>query len=355
MVQSRAATSAPPRWARARAACRVDFAGGTLDIWPLGLLHRGAQTVNTAIDIEVSAELERRREGYLLELDGRTHLCVDRAGVGKVEGGELIGEAVDCLLLPPCRIRLGSESPLGAGLGASSALMIALLAAGDALAANTVPPPEQAARRARDLEAHMMALPTGMQDHFPALLGGVLAIEQHAGGERVERLAVDLDPLDAALVLAYTGRSHFSAANNWQVVRRRLDGDPQIIEALERVSRSARKARAALENGNLRGLGECMSEEWKARATLAEGVSTPEIETMLDAAAGAGAWGGKACGAGGGGCVAILGPPERRAKIEMALEAVGADLLPARATPHGLRVESGDGPMPAGRESGDRP
>ena len=33
-----------------RAPCRVDLAGGTLDIWPLYLFHPGAVTVNIAVD-----------------------------------------------------------------------------------------------------------------------------------------------------------------------------------------------------------------------------------------------------------------------------------------------------------------
>ncbi len=48
---------------RARAWCRVDLAGGTLDIWPLGLLHRGARTVNLAVDLPVEVTL-RPRDRY---------------------------------------------------------------------------------------------------------------------------------------------------------------------------------------------------------------------------------------------------------------------------------------------------
>src|SRR5437899_8682887 len=33
------------------APCRVDLAGGTLDIWPLYLFHPGAVTVNFAVNI----------------------------------------------------------------------------------------------------------------------------------------------------------------------------------------------------------------------------------------------------------------------------------------------------------------
>ena len=41
----------------ARSWCRVDLAGGTLDIWPLGLLHPGAVTVNLAVDLPVTCRV----------------------------------------------------------------------------------------------------------------------------------------------------------------------------------------------------------------------------------------------------------------------------------------------------------
>ena len=42
-----------PREVRVAAPCRADLAGGTLDIWPIGLLHPGALTVNMALPVEV--------------------------------------------------------------------------------------------------------------------------------------------------------------------------------------------------------------------------------------------------------------------------------------------------------------
>src|ERR1700756_5241213 len=40
-----------PRTIFAQAPCRVDLAGGTLDMWPLYLFHPGAVTVNFAVNI----------------------------------------------------------------------------------------------------------------------------------------------------------------------------------------------------------------------------------------------------------------------------------------------------------------
>ena len=73
--------------------------------------------------------------------------------------------------------------------------------------------------------------------------------------------------------------------------------------------------------------------------TLTGGEPTihPRIEEMLSAAIAAGAWGGKACGAGGGGCVTVLTPPSRREDV---IAALGGDgVLPARPTDEPLLVD----------------
>src|SRR5688572_28994848 len=48
-----------------KAPCRVDLAGGTLDIWPLYLFHDNSITVNFAIDLYATCTLEERRDGAI--------------------------------------------------------------------------------------------------------------------------------------------------------------------------------------------------------------------------------------------------------------------------------------------------
>ncbi|KAB2965554.1 MAG: hypothetical protein F9K18_06495, partial [Thermoanaerobaculia bacterium] len=199
----------------------------------------------------------------------------------------------------------------------------------------------QRAALARDLEARLMGLPTGRQDHFPALLGGALALEHRPGGDRVRRLDVDLEQLGRSLVVAYTGQSHFSAGNNWQVIRRRLDGDAEVRARLDAVRDAASAMPAALEGGDWARAGALMSDDWRARQGLAPEIPTPEIGRLLERALRAGAWGGKACGAGGGGCIAVLGPAGRREAIAAALREAGARLIEAPPTARGLEFSVG--------------
>ena len=326
----------------ARTWCRVDLAGGTLDIWPLGLFHPGARTVNVAIDLAATVRL-RRSAGAVGDYVVRQGESEVRAGsiaeLGASPDGALVAVVADAFGLPPVEVELRSDSPRGGGLGGSSALTVALIAAVEEELGLPRSQPHERVRLARDLEARLMGLPTGIQDHYPGLLGGALEILQVPGGERVRRLEVDLERLGDSLMVVYSGASHFSAGQNWQVVRRRLDGEPEVTELFRGIAGAAAELAPALEAGDLPRVGELMSREWSHRRRLAEGVSTPLLERLIERALSLGAWGGKACGAGGGGCLAFLCPAERRSAVAQGLEELGATVLAAKPTGEPLAIE----------------
>lgn len=317
----------------------MDLAGGTLDIWPLGLLHEGARTVNFGIDVAARVELSRRASGYRLTQGDSVIEAESAADLADSAEGGLFGLVAVELGLPPVGIRVESGSPRGAGLGASSALAAAAIAAAEALEGRPASSVGARAAMVGDLEARLMGLPTGRQDQFAALLGGVLEIRHRAGGSVPRRLEVDLASLGASLVVAYSGQSHFSAGNNWQVIKARLDDDPAVVAAFDGIAAAAAAVPAALESGDLAAVGRLMSVEWSHRRRLAPEVSTPRVEELLAAAQEAGAWGGKVCGAGGGGCVAVLGPASARARISRRLAEAGATVLEARPEGRPLEVE----------------
>lgn len=315
-----------------RAWCRVDLAGGTLDIWPLGLGFPGARTVNVAIDVAVRLTLiPSPDDQYRIRQGGAEVIAPSVVALRASDETALIGVFAEALDLPPFELDLASDSPRGGGLGGSSAIGVAFLALAEEVFDR---PRSSAAERthlARDLEARLMGLPTGLQDHYPALLGGALEILHRAGGERVRRLAVDLGALSDHLLLVDTGASHFSAGQNWQVVRRCLEKDAEVRSALGEIAEVAEAMAEALERNDFPAAGRLLRREWQARSRLAEGISTPKIEELLDRSAALGGWGGKACGAGAGGCVALLVPAESKQEISAEMEKSGGRIVPARA------------------------
>jgi D-glycero-alpha-D-manno-heptose-7-phosphate kinase len=184
-----------------------------------------------------------------------------------------------------------------------------------------------------------MRLPTGTQDHYPALLGGGLVVAFAPGGETVRRLDVDLAELQRHLLLVYTGQTHFSAATNWEIIRRCLEADAEVRRLLGGIAEVASALPAPLEAADWRTAGDLVGREWSFRRQLAEGVSVPVIDRLLERALELGAWGGKACGAGGGGCIALMLPAGRRTAIAEALAAIGGQPLAAAPTASPLEVD----------------
>lgn len=326
----------------ARAPCRVDLAGGTLDIWPLGQFFGGSCTVNVAIDVMVSARVEPAADGFVVEQGAGRHRAESRDGLLEDSETALVALAAEVCGIEGARVVLASDSPRGGGLGASSALTVALLAAFDRLHGEPRLDDSLAlARVARDLEARLMRLPTGLQDHVPALVGGALVIEHRPGGERWNQTDVDLAELGRHMLVVYTGQSHFSAGNNWQVVRSALDGDREVVGLLSGIAESAAEAARALREQDWAALGRAVGRDWAHRRHLAPSVSSDQLELMLESAVGLGAWGGKACGAGGGGCLVVMAPTERLQSIALALEDLGGRVLDARPCESGLNVGPG--------------
>ena len=60
-----------------KAPCRVDLAGGTLDIWPLYLFHAHPVTLNFAVDRYASCELRERPDRRIV-LRSRDLDCVEQ-------------------------------------------------------------------------------------------------------------------------------------------------------------------------------------------------------------------------------------------------------------------------------------
>jgi D-glycero-alpha-D-manno-heptose-7-phosphate kinase len=327
---------------RVECPCRADLAGGTLDIWPLGMLHPGSVTVNAAIPVMVRMDVDLGApEGEVWHAMGDADWVRLDASVATTD----LSAAIAFAVRPTAgvRVRVHSQAPLGSGLGGSSAYAVAL-ARGILTALGEEMEDQRLVMLARDLEARILTVPTGLQDHWPAVKGGVLAIHHEPGGERVERLAVEPGWIGERLTIFDTGISHHSGMVNWQVIRRRLDRDDETTDALEGIAEAARSCRTNLAARDEDGVGQAIAAEWDARKRLAPEVSPPELEDIISAGLEAGASAIKACGAGGGGSILIWHPPAAREAISSALTAAASDgrVVATAVSMVGCRVLAGD-------------
>jgi D-glycero-alpha-D-manno-heptose-7-phosphate kinase len=319
---------------------RIDLAGGTIDIWPLYLLHPGAQTLNAAISLRAHCTIESRADDRIVLVSEDTRERVEAATAADFDLDRLplVARLVKSFGVSGVAVTTRSDSPVGAGLGGSSTLAVA---AGAALAAWAHRPIDDEALLTwvMNVEGQVLGVPPGVQDYRPAMYGGVLAIELGVDGVRTVRLPIDPGALTDRLVVAFTGASRNSGINNWDVFKRRIDGDPAVTGAFTDICRAAGGMRAAFHRHDWSGVAAELAEEWAARKRLAPGVTTPAIDELLDRARTAGAWAGKVCGAGGGGCVLALTDPERKSAVSAALVDAGAEVLPVQIDRNGLSLE----------------
>jgi D-glycero-alpha-D-manno-heptose-7-phosphate kinase len=322
----------------ATAPCRADLAGGTLDIWPLGLLHRGSLTVNMAIPVRVRLEVD---------LDARVgrveHAVLDEPwrSIGPEQAATDLSAAV-CFAIRSTggvRVRVLEQAPLGSGLGGSSSYAVALARAVLALEDRSMGEKALVALL-RDLEARVLSAPTGVQDHWAATRGGVLAVHLEPGGESVETLAVEPEWLGERVSVYFTGITHHSGMVNWQVVRRRLEGDRDTTLALSAIADAAMMCRQALVVRDEQGVADAVAAEWSARKRLAPEVCPRELERIEAVALDSGARAVKACGAGGGGSLLLWHLPGVRDHLEAALVRAASDgrMLPSGPAREGCEV-----------------
>ncbi|TXD33958.1 mevalonate kinase [Lujinxingia vulgaris] len=194
------------------------------------------------------------------------------------------------------------EVPVGAGMGSSAALAVALARAAHKLSgrgdAKTV---EEAVSFAEGL-FHGRA--SGI-DQSAALGGGVFAFKRDAAGgpPTLEPVRAPTLRLVVAQVAPSASTAEMVAGVSALAERRRATA--AVFEAIGQV---AAEGRQALEAGDLQAVGEYMNINQGLLAAL--GVSIPAIDEACHLARGAGALGAKLTGAGGGGCVVALGPDE---------------------------------------------
>ncbi len=330
----------------AKAPCRVDMAGGTLDIWPLYLYHPGAVTVNFAINRYAKCAVEVRRDTkfVLCSQDlAREETFPSLSALCSARSYRLPMLALAVRHFQPATgltITTHSEAPAGAGISGSSALMIALTSVLSRLNGGPRWSPEKVRELAQNIECQVIRVPTGCQDYYPALYGGVSSIRLTAGGICRQPIAVNPEELNERAVLAYTGAPRNSGINNWEVMKAHLDGNRAVQRNFDRIAALAAAMQSALEQADWKETARVLREEWAHRRRNAPGISTEMIDRLIACARPAGAIAAKVCGAGGGGCVFFLTERGARERVGSVLEREGATVLPVRVAPRGVEVRT---------------
>ncbi len=317
-----------------RVPVRIDFAGGTLDLWPIYAMLGGCVTVNAAVDLWIDLEITRVGVGHrIVSRDLELELAYEAWPSLPPRDLSWVWRVLDASGAPPAAVTLHSPVPQGSGLGASSCLAVGLLGAalgeeaGEGLASKVA--------LLRDLESRELQTPTGWQDYYPAALGGALALHWDGPTPRWERLAPHPGLL-AELVVFYTGKPHHSGLTNWEAYKRFIEGDGRTRQALVDIREIACEMALVVPTDPM-AVAELLEREGRARVELSPAVETDAMRAVRDRGRREGWYAGmKPCGAGGGGCCLLVVKEGRREAAEAALRDLGLPPLELQITPKGL-------------------
>ncbi|HWC72795.1 MAG TPA: hypothetical protein VG454_02585 [Gemmatimonadales bacterium] len=324
----------------ASAPMRLDFAGGWTDVPPFSA-REGGVVVNGAI--EQRAHVDLRLGGTLLrfvsEELGETLECANAGGL--TPGGKLPLLKAALRMLPVLggfTLTTRCDAPPGSGLGSSGALGVALVGVLSRARQETRAQPE-CADQAWQIETVEAQLPGGKQDQYAAALGGFHRLSFRDPDVGIEPLTLDRSfaaELERHILLCYTNKSRVSGDTISRVMHGFERGDRAITAALHGIRAAGEAMVEALRRADLAGVAALLSENWKHQQALDPGMRTPDMARLEQAAAAAGALGGKAAGAGAGGSMFFIMKGEAKAAVPAAL-AAGARVLPVRWAAEGVR------------------
>ena len=230
------------------------------------------------------------------------------------------------------------DAPPGSGLGSSSALVVALV---EAFRAYLDLPLGRydVAKLAHDIERKDLGLAGGKQDQYAAAFGGVNFIEFLPEDRTIVnplRLNQDvLNEFEASLVVCFTGVSRGSD----KIIREQNIGIEQssenTLKAMHQLKADAMAMKRTMLAGDMRAMAAILGRSWIAKKQTAGAVSTALIDELYELAVASGALGGKVSGAGGGGFMMFMVPPDDRPQVIRVLNAAGAFASPVHLTSQG--------------------
>jgi len=306
---------------------RITFAGGGTDLpeyyrkfgpgaCVAGSINKGIYIM--VVENFVSSEI---RVSYRITEDARRN--IDEITHGSIR------EALRLLRIPSgVQVITATQMPSrGTGMGSSSSCAVGVLNALHTWRGDHVGP-RQLAREAVRIEREILKELGGIQDQYTAAYGGLNLIKVDQDGTvSVQSLAVDHDALESLnqyLMIFFTGVERSSS----EIHARQTSAVEDHLDEYHRMRELATETATAIERLDFSELGRLMDENWELKRRLSEGVTSPTIDRWHAVAKENGAMGGKLMGAGGGGFLFFLVPPDRQPDVRRALEGMGLQQKP---------------------------
>lgn len=294
---------------------RVSFAGGGTDL-PSFYRQESGAVLSAAVQKHMYVTVTKRFEPTIRVSYTKTEIA---ESVDEVQH-TLVREALRMTGLGPhMEIVTIGDVPAGTGMGSSSTLTVGLLNAMYAMQGR-VTSPRQLAAEACKIEIDILGSPIGKQDQYAAAFGGLNYIrfnpDESVDVQPVPCAPETLEELERRALVLYTNQKR--DANT--ILKKQSEGTAAKLRVLREMRDLASEMRSVISGrGNIDEFARLLHCGWELKRSLGFGISDERVDQWYEAARKAGAQGGKLLGAGGGGFVFLLAPPERHEAIREAL------------------------------------
>lgn len=319
-----------------RTPLRVSFVGGGTDLAAFYESTYGA-VLSTAINKYIYVTVKRHSDVFDEPIRLNYSISEQVQKIDEIEN-DIARECLKFLNIePPLYISTVGDLPASSGLGGSSSFAVGLLNAlhafkGDRVSAG------QLAEEASFIEIGVLKEPIGKQDQYAAAFGGLNCFcFKSGGGVTVEPVPLNngmLKTLFNHVLTFWTGHTRDASS----VLSMQKKNTTHNMELLMKMRDQVHELQNLFSHRNydVRDFGRILDEGWQLKRGLAENVSTKQIDEWYFRARKAGAWGGKLCGAGGGGFLLFVLPPEHKDQVRHAL--LDLKEVPVEPEVHGSQV-----------------
>jgi D-glycero-alpha-D-manno-heptose-7-phosphate kinase len=294
---------------------RASFAGGGTDL-PAFYQHEYGAVLSVAIKKHMYVTVGPRFEASTRVAYSRTEICDT---IDEIQH-TIVREALRLTDLGPhLEITTIGDVPAGTGMGSSSTLTVGLLHALHAYKGQIVNR-HKLAEEACKIEIDVLRKPIGRQDQYAAAFGGVNYIrfnpDHTVDVEPVPCRPETLGQLQESVLLLYTNRKRDADG----VLRQQSEGTASRLDVLRKMRDLAGHMRHAISGrGDLPEFSRLLHEGWELKRSLGFGISDDGIDGWYNTARKLGATAGKLLGAGGGGFLLLVAPPDAHDRIRDAL------------------------------------
>lgn len=222
-----------------------------------------------------------------------------------------------------------ADLPSKSGIGSSSAFTVGLLQAFNTLCGQ-YRSPEQLAYEAIDIERNKLRDTGGWQDQIMCAYGGFNHIKFMDNSFSVAPVILKRDiigALEDSLLFFYTQEQRSSSAIQNSIFSQKniVDKSKYLLDILGGVDEGLSILRSKRNTDNIiQDFGNLLDKTWKLKSSLGSGISSSSIDSFYKSAINSGAYGGKVCGAGGGGFMFFCAPADARENIRNKLVEQGA-------------------------------